>query len=790
MVVRLEGRIAGGDELLDTDLRDLAIVSGADGTFLYAATGQNGGLSVYRISADGALAGLSDSAYFSFSGISMGSFAMVSLDGATQLILNGAGTGALVSYGIDPDGGLSIPAQNDLPGSGSETPGALTGTALKGGITALYMADADGTLTALVSDGAGGIADNAALKGKAGSYDLSGTVVLQVAEVGSGPGASSFLLAADAGAQGVRAYAINQNTGDLRITATLGAGDGLGVAAPTALEVVQAHGATWVVLAAAGSSSLSVMQLGSDGSLTPADHLIDTLATRFGGVSALKVVKVGGAEGHVFVLAGGADDGLSLFSLLPGGRLVHLQSLAHTFGAGLENVTAIEAVVTGTEIQVFVSSGSAAGLSQFSIPLDDLGSVIGAGGGTGSGSVLRGTGGADLIMGAPGQDRLLGRGGDDILVAGANGGVLTGGEGADIFVLRPATGALRITDFRAGTDQIDMSHFPMLRSIGQLSLTETSSGLEITYGSTSITVLSDDGKPLSAAQIWPGGFATPDRVPIPGGVVIRVTQGAEGSDVLNGDAGRDMIYGLGGNDMIRTGAGKDRIEGGTGRDTIFGGAGKDRIEGGAGNDKGFGGDGSDRLYGGAGDDRLNGGSGNDRLYGGSGDDRLAGDTGNDRVFGGSGNDETLGGKGNDRLHGGAGRDTGFGGAGRDTLKGGKGGDTLAGGAGKDTLKGGAGRDTLIGGAGADTLIGGKARDTLKGGAGADTFVFGKNHGADRIMDFTGGTDLIRIAVGGVGFDDLTFKKQGSDTVIGTGEGTITVTGLKPGDFSADDFLFG
>ena len=78
---------------------------------------------------------------------------------------------------------------------------------------------------------------------------------------------------------------------------------------------------------------------------------------------------------------------------------------------------------------------------------------------------LNGRGGDDLLSGGRGNDRLLGSAGSDIL--GGQGGRdvlkgdqgddrLTGGKGADIFVFGGSDGADRITDFRNGTDRIEI----------------------------------------------------------------------------------------------------------------------------------------------------------------------------------------------------------------------------------------------------------------------------------------------------------------------------------------------
>lgn len=673
MKLTLTGRIGAADELLDTDLRGLAILQGDGGSFVYAATGPNGGISVYRIDAGGGLAALSDSAYFSVSGIGAGRLAAVTLDGQAQLILTGAG--ALVRHDLGPDGALGAAATIDLPGQAGATHAALAAHDLTGGLSALYTVEtATGALAGWLSDGAGAVR----LAGKARDFELAGEVTLANAVAGDTP----FLLAADAG--GVHAYRIGAASGTLTATGSLGSAEGLGIAQPTAIDTVSAFGATWVVLAAAGSQSLSVMKLSAAGGLSPADHVLDTLATRFGAVSALEVVKV---AGHVLVLAGGGDDGISLFTLAPGGQLVHLQSLAHDTGLGLENVSAIAARPLGDTLQIFVTSAATGGISQFALDIGSLGAVIRPP----ADGAARGTDAGDLLLARGAQGTLIGGDGDDILVAGSRGGVLTGGAGADTFVLCPAEKVTEVADFEAGTDRLDLSHFPMLRGTGQLKVTDRADGILLEYGDTAMRILSADGGALDLADLFPGGLTTPDRVPFPKGPVGRFAAGTRRDDDMAGGAGTDIMRGRGG------------------------------------------------------DDTMTGGTGDDALRGNGGDDRLSGE------------------------------------AGADALKGQGGADRLSGGAGRDVLAGGKGRDRLSGDAG---------DDTLKGGGGADQFRFAQGHGDDRIAGFKPGQDVIWLATGVAEFAALDIRAAGGDTVIDTGAGTITLTGVAAGDLSAEDVLFG
>ena len=115
------------------------------------------------------------------------------------------------------------------------------------------------------------------------------------------------------------------------------------------------------------------MELRAGGRLEPTDHVLDTGSTRFEGVQALSVAQDGD---HVFVVAGGADHGLTLFLLLPDGTLVHLQTLADTNATALHNVTTITTAIAGDTLHVFAGSQNDAGISRFAVDLSTLGPLL------------------------------------------------------------------------------------------------------------------------------------------------------------------------------------------------------------------------------------------------------------------------------------------------------------------------------------------------------------------------------------------------------------------------------
>ncbi|NBE07792.1 calcium-binding protein [Paragemmobacter ruber] len=589
----------------------------------------------------------------------------------------------------------------------------------------------------------------------AAGFALARVAALARAEMADG----TYVFAGSALEHGITTLVVGPG-GTLARGPVAGREQGVWVQGISALEVVDAFGATWLVAAAAGSSSLTVFQVGAGGALVQADHVFDQLGTRFAGVTALDVVQHGE---WVFVLAAGADAGLSLFAMLPGGRLVHLTSLADRADLGLEGIRAVAAAVQGETLAVMILSGTEAGVTQLSLPLAGLGAVL------------------------AGPGDLTGTAGRDILVDGAGSEVLTGGVGADLFVLRGDGQGDVIADFEPGLDRIDLSFWPMLRDPAQLAVTLTAQGAVLRFGAEVLEIRTATGRPLTLAEVLAMDLAANGRLPVAGAPDFGGPGGGSaGPDRMSGGAGNDTLSGAGGDDVLAGGGGADALEGGEGADTLDGGVGDDVLSGGAGNDRLIGGEGNDRLEGGDGDDRFLDGAGDDTFLGGAGNDRieatlgrdwLSGEAGNDTLEGGDGADRLIGGldddllagdegddllageAGNDRLFGGAGRDRLFGGAGNDGLQAAEGRDRLLGQVGDDLLEGGAGADSLYGGAGQDQLAGGEDDDRLDGGAGDD--VMSDIAGADWLYGGAGRDTLLA----GLG-DDTLWGGAGQDRMEG------------------------
>ncbi len=563
------------------------------------------------------------------------------------------------------------------------------------------------------------------------------------------------VVAGGTGAALLSLYSISGD-GRLALTDTVPETDNPGLGGALSVAIAPGH----VIAAAAGSGTLTVWAITPGGGLALRDHVIDSLHSRFQGASHLAVASVDGA---VFVAAGGADSGISLFRLTPGGRLVHLAQLADAPGWSLDGLAALDMAADGQGRLHLVSAGLRdAGISHFTY---DPGPGL-------------------VVEGVAADESLTGGAGADILRDGAGTDTVFGGAGADIFAFDTDGLADTIADFEAGIDRLDLSGWAFWRGGHQLRIDTRLDGAEIVYegpaGTERLVLLSADGGTLSAAQVQAAILTGPDRFlpawleapalrppdpPAPGALRL---DGTPGDDVLQGAAAGDTITGLGGSDRLGGGAGADLIIAGIGFDTVLGG------------------DGDDTITGLDGYDSLSGGSGEDAITGNNGNDWLAGEAGHDRLEGGFGADTVLGGDGNDTVLGGSGPDLLLGEDGADLLQGNAGADTLQGGAGDDRLEGGINHDRLEGGAGQDSLLGGNGADSLRAGADADR-AWG-NAGNDALWGDGGGDSLW----GGIGHDrleggtgnDWLWGEDGADTLLG-GAGDDRIEGN-----AGDDWLEG
>jgi len=230
---------------------------------------------------------------------------------------------------------------------------------------------------------------------------------------------------------------------------TLTTETGLWIDAPTAMDTAVVDGETYLVLGSAGSNSLTVMGVAANGTLTIQDHLMDDRNSRFGAVADIEIVT---AQGHTYVIAGGGDDGISIYQILPG--------------------------------TVNRARGS-----------------------------LDGTDGMDILTGGTGANSLSGGAGDDIFFDDTGRDTLTGGAGADTFIMSYDETLDIVTDFDPNVDILDLSAWPSLRSMSQLFLIPTADGIKIVYGNETLLLCSVDGQAITPDMLNENQIISGTRLP-------------------------------------------------------------------------------------------------------------------------------------------------------------------------------------------------------------------------------------------------------------------------------------
>lgn len=317
--------------------------------------------------------------------------------------------------------------------------------------------------------------------------DISALITLDV-------GGSPVIVAASAAEGGISTYLPGPG-GQLELADTLGAAFGLGMGGISALAAAQVLGDAHVIAAGATTGTLTSFRVNQLGVLFEADHRTDDLTTRFGGVQDVASFS---HQGRSFAVAGGSDDGLSLFEIGPGGRLYHLESIADQAGWTLGNVRSLAATVIGDQAQILAAGEASPGLTQFALDKGRFGDLALA---PATGGSLTGTPRDDHLEATGGATTLSGGAGNDRLVAGPGETTMFGGPGDDVFVFRPMAGeggTDRIMDFGRGADRIDLSAYPMLYSSQGLTITPTADGARMLVQGDEILVRSWEGMSMTS----------------------------------------------------------------------------------------------------------------------------------------------------------------------------------------------------------------------------------------------------------------------------------------------------
>lgn len=461
-------------------LSDMEVVSISGRTYLLVAGAADGGLSSYEVLSDGSLVASDDLLISAGSGTQgVSDLTSFTVDGVMYLLPAGSFDDNQAAYQID-SGGNFIAAQ-DNPASGWD----MTTVVEVGGNTYLFGTTWGQSGFFQYDVLAGGVLAN-----EVGYADTVDTYLQNVTAISSAVlHGNTYLFVASGLDAGLHSYAVGAD-GSLTWMDTVAPND-YGFAGITAVEGVDVGARAFVVVAVAGVDTLMVLRVSNTGQMNLVERLVDTNDTRFAGVTALEVFEF---NGRFFVIAGGSDDGVSLFEITYKGQLDHLATVSDTGATTLQNITDIEVTVVSGQAYVFVSSATDHGFTQFVVDLPNVANLIEGGAVV---DTLTGTAANDTIYGYGRSDTLYGMAGDDRLVDGRGNDYLWGGTGADVFEFTRDGRKDYIMDFEIGVDKIDLRDFPMLYDISALTINARSYGARIQYGDEMIIITSVDGTRLT-----------------------------------------------------------------------------------------------------------------------------------------------------------------------------------------------------------------------------------------------------------------------------------------------------
>lgn len=530
------------------DIRDLEIRGSGSSMRVYSATGGNGGLLVWN-----PWAGMAVTDYeYAVSGGSVGAQYRIEtgrINGQEYLFYHGATTSQVNAYRIAGDG--SLQNAGTLPVGMTSVLG-FEAVTLGSGQTAVYAtASGSGLVTGYSATSATALRPTGFVNLTTPGQINALTDLEQVTVAGT-----TFLLAVSMYGNALSSLRVNAD-GSTTLIDSLGIPDGLAVNRLYRVETLNIGDKAFALMIASGTGSLAVAEIGADGDLTIRDQVNDDLSSRYQGASSMATAVL---DGRGYVVVAGADDGLSLFTLLPNGRLLHLDTLADSASLALDNVSALAMTGANGVLDIFVTSQTEVGVSFVQYDPGEQAAVLfsPSGGGT-----VWGGGAADLIWGAGGSDVLHGNGGDDILYDGGGSDTMLGGAGADTFVLAKDGRIDVISDFDIAQDRLDLSEWGTIYSLAFLRLDSTSYGLRIRYETEDLRVYSASGGPINPAALRYDQVSSAWHVDLNLPEVDQMFSGTGASEALDAGSGADTIIGLGGSDTLWGGAGNDLLIGDT-----------------------------------------------------------------------------------------------------------------------------------------------------------------------------------------------------------------------------------
>jgi len=277
-------------------IADLDVVWQGGTAVLYSSGAPSGGVSAYHLSAGQAQFLDSESYGPGVQPAIAAQLETLEIGSTSVLVTLGRRESVLECFDLDAGGRIAGIGQITTPG-GFQTPiMALEPVVLNGQHWVYASHLGENGLTAYTVSAAGQMTQAFSTTTGPGAQGPDLSVIQGVSVQGQNLLVTTSLLNNE-----IISYRIAGN-GSLTEADRMGSLEGLGIEAPTALVQTVIGGQTYLVVAASGTDSLSVLHIDATGVMQVADHTVGSMATRLGQVSVLESVTI---NGQVFLVAGG-----------------------------------------------------------------------------------------------------------------------------------------------------------------------------------------------------------------------------------------------------------------------------------------------------------------------------------------------------------------------------------------------------------------------------------------------------------------------------------------------------
>ena len=283
-----------------------------------------------------------------------------SVGGETYLFVAGFNDDGVSVFRVD-SGGTLVNVENISDEGSLELAAAISvTTALVGAETYLFVAGWTDDGVSVFRVQSDGILINVHNVSDEGSLELDGARSVTTASVGG----ETYLFVAGQVDNGVSVFQIKSG-GILSNVHNVSDGGSLELKAANSVTTALVGAETYLFVAGATDDGVSVFQIKSGGILSNVHNVSDSGSFELDGASSVTTASVGG-ETYLFV-AGEADDGISVFQIESGGKLVNVDNVGDSIGFELNAAHSVTTASVGGETYLFVAGKFDDGVSVFQV---------------------------------------------------------------------------------------------------------------------------------------------------------------------------------------------------------------------------------------------------------------------------------------------------------------------------------------------------------------------------------------------------------------------------------------